>query len=208
MRILKVTKKNSRDVIVHLDNGEKLFLAYEILMKNGLRKGDEISGDFFSLLITQNQKYFIKQSAIRLLSRRMHSYVELKLKLLQKKYDKELIEEVLKELLKSNFLDDHKFAILFAEEKSSGSWGKAKIKAGLINRGINREIIDEVLEKVSSEENDYNTALNLGKKKLRLIAGKNLDSKKAAQKISSFLFSKGFDFDICRKVVNELIKEE
>lgn len=209
MQIVKITKKNERDVIVFLDNDDKLILAYEILMKNGLRKGDEISEDLFSFLIKENQKYFIRQRALRLLARRMHSVMELKLKLLQKKYEKELIEDVLKNLLKSNLLDDHKFAVLFAEEKSkSNSWGKVKIKAELIKRGINREIIDDVLSKVSSEEEDYHMALDLGKKKLRLIEGKKLDNRKASQKIMSFLYSKGFDFETCKRVVDELITKE
>lgn len=209
MKILKITKGKSGDVVVFLDNDEKLFLAYEVLLKNGLRKGDEISEDLFSYLVTENQKYFIKKRALSLLARRMHSVSELRIKLLQKKYKKELIEEVLKGLTESKILDDQKFALLFAEEKSGGkSWGKVKIKAELIKKGINRDIINEVLTKISSEHDDFQTALELGRKKLRLISAKKPDSRKASQKIMSYLYNKGFDFEICRQVAKELIEKD
>ena len=208
MKILKITKGKSGDVVVFLDNDEKLFLAYEVLLKNGLRKGDEISEDLFSYLVTENQK-FIKKRALSLLARRMHSVSELRIKLLQKKYKKELIEEVLKGLTESKILDDQKFALLFAEEKSGGkSWGKSKIKAELIKRGISRDTIDDILSNFASDLDDFQMALELGRKKLRLISAKKPDSRKASQKIMSYLYNKGFDFEICRQVAKELIEKD
>jgi len=88
MKIERVVKKDDENVIVYFDTQEKLFLSYEIFMQNRLKKDMEISEDGFALLIRENRKYFIKKKAFNFLGRRMHSYNELKLKLLRKKYEK------------------------------------------------------------------------------------------------------------------------
>ena len=77
MVIAKIQKKNDNNVIVLLDNDQKLFLSYEVLLKNGLRKGSEISESHFDFLVKENQKYFIKQKAYLLLGKRLHSVYEL-----------------------------------------------------------------------------------------------------------------------------------
>jgi hypothetical protein len=69
MVIARVQKKNDNNVIVLLDNDQKLFLSYEVLLKNGLRKGSEVSESHFDYLVKENQKYFIKQKAFALLGK-------------------------------------------------------------------------------------------------------------------------------------------
>ena len=51
MKILRLLKKDENNVIVYLDNGEKLYLSKEVVLSNGLRKNQEISEDHFSFLI-------------------------------------------------------------------------------------------------------------------------------------------------------------
>ncbi len=137
MRIDKVIKKDERNVTVYLDNDEKLYLSYEVFLKNGLRKNMEISEGHFSLLVKENQIYHIKQRAWRFLARRMHSMNEMRIKLKQKGYDHILIEDVLGELVQKGYLDDAKFAAMFAEENiKSKLWGFAKIKAELFKKEL------------------------------------------------------------------------
>jgi len=38
MIITRVVKKDDTNVIVYLDNNEKLYLSYEVFLRNGLRK--------------------------------------------------------------------------------------------------------------------------------------------------------------------------
>src|ERR1035437_1486734 len=113
MVIAKIQKKNDNNVIVLLDNDQKLFLSYEVLLKNGLRKGSEISDSHFDFLVKENQKYFIKQKAYTLLGKRLHSVYELKTKLRQKKYNADLIQLTIDDLLGNHYLDDTKFSEIF-----------------------------------------------------------------------------------------------
>ncbi len=57
MKITRVVKKDENNVVVYLENDEKLFLTYEVFLKNGLRKDTEIPADHFQFLIRENQKY-------------------------------------------------------------------------------------------------------------------------------------------------------
>ena len=59
MIIQKIVKKDDKNVIVHLDEGEKLFLSKEVILKNGLRKGDVISEEKHASLIKENQSFFL-----------------------------------------------------------------------------------------------------------------------------------------------------
>ncbi len=207
MKIERVVKKDDENVIVYLDNQEKLYLSYEVFLQNRLRKDMEISEDGFSFLIRENQKYFIKKKAFDFLGRRLHSYHELKLKLLKKKYDKELITEVLDYLGEKNFLDDYEFGRQYTEEKVRlKSWGKNKIKSELYRKGIAAEIIDKILseEEFSSSEN----AEALAQKKLKALSGRNYDRRVLSAKLYSYLFSKGYEFDTIREVIRRLIDEE
>ena len=57
MKIERIISKNDKNVIVYLEDGEKLFLSKEVVLKNGLRKGDFISDDLSSFLIKENQLF-------------------------------------------------------------------------------------------------------------------------------------------------------
>ena len=208
MKIEKVVKKDEKNVIIFFDNEEKLILAYEIFLKNGLRKNDEISESRFSLLIEQNQLYFLKQKALHLLGRRHHSSHELKIKLRQKGYKPEFIEEIISELNSKGLLNDYEFASAFSDENIRNKfWGKKKVESELFKRGIDREIISRVVEEKFPNENELDNALELGKKKLRLIQIRKTDPAKLRAKLYSFLISKGYDYEICKKVVEILTAE-
>ncbi len=206
MKIERVVKKDDENVIVYLDNQDKLYLSYEVFLQNRLRKDMEISEDGFSFLIRENQKYFIKKRAVNLLGRRLHSYNELKLKLLRKKYEMELINEVLDHLREKDFLDDHEFAKQYTEEKVRlKSWGKNKIKSELFRKGIASEIIDKILneEELSSSEN----AVVLAEKKLKTLSGRNYDRRVLSSKLYNYLFSKGYEYDTIREVIRKLVDD-
>ncbi|HVO75547.1 MAG TPA: regulatory protein RecX [Ignavibacteriaceae bacterium] len=207
MKIERIVRKNSRDIIVKLDSGKDLFLAREVLLKNGLRKNDDLSEEAVSSLIEENKKYYIKQAAFRYLGKRIHSTGELRIKLKQKKYEPHLIDSVISELKKNNYLDDNEFASRFSEEKiRTKSWGRLKIESELRKRGIAGEIISEALEnKFGGSEIDK--AKELAKKKLKSLNGRGLEENKIKEKLFSFLYSRGYDYETIRETVDLLFRE-
>ena len=57
MKIDRVVKKGTGNVLILFDNSETLILSLEIFLKSGLKKNDEISENRFSALIKENKKF-------------------------------------------------------------------------------------------------------------------------------------------------------
>lgn len=208
MKVIRVVKKDDNNVIVYLDNDEKLFLSYEVFLKNGLRKNVEIPDGHFDFLIEENQKFHIKKRAYSYIARRHHSVFEIKTKLRRKKYDNRLIEEILSELIAGKYLDDHEFADIFADENIRLKlWGRNKIKAELMKRGVESGTIDEVLNKKFPDGNDVTNAVELVQKKYRLLKDRTPDEMKLRQKLYSFLSSRGYDYETSKEAVNMVVRD-
>jgi regulatory protein len=210
MKVVSISRKDDNNVVVHLDNDEKLFLSYEVLLKNGLKKNDEISEDRFAILVNQNQLHFIKQRAVRYLARRLHSVNELRIKLKQKKYDNTFIDNVLTELSEKNILDDYQFASQYADENIRNKfWGKNKLKAELIKKGIAGTIITRVIEeKISSGAGELESAVELANKKLRLLTSRKLEPRKLKEKLMTFLMAKGYPYDVVSQAASRVLKND
>jgi len=208
MKIEKIIRKNNRDIIIYLDNGEEVFLAKEILMKNGLRKNDELSEDKIISLIEENKKYYIKQAAFRYLGKRIHSTDELKLKLKQKKYDGDLIDSVISELKKNNYLDDLEFSSRFADEKiKTKSWGRIKIESELRKKGIPNQIISTAMEDKFGGSGEIENAKKLAAKKIKILSGRGMEQNKIREKLFAFLYSRGYDYETSKETVNSLLED-
>ncbi len=207
MVILKIISKNEKNVVVTLEDGSVLFLSKDLIYQTGLRKGDDISEELRLQLIEENQKYFIKQKSFDYLSRRLHSTQELKTKLLQKKYDKRLIQIVLDELQEKKYLNDADFTERFITERIYfKKSGKQKIKSELLKKGIPIALIEEKLKLVIDENESYENALSLGKKKMTSLVKRGFDDKRIRLKLFAFLVTKGYDFDTTKQVCNALLK--
>jgi regulatory protein len=205
MRIESIEKKDEKNVTISFDNGEKLYLAYDIFLKNGLKKNDEISESRFSFLVEENQKFHLKQKAFRYLGRRHHSAYELKLKLRQKGYSPELINQIVDELRTANYINDYEFASLFADENIKNKlWGRKKLEAELFKKGIGRDIISQVVNEKFSAGDELEQAMELGKKKIRSLMSRRTDNEKIKTKLISFLMTRGFDYEISKRALDLL----
>ena len=101
------------------------------------------------------------------MGRRAHSVFEISQKLSRKGYRKDLIEIIVLDLKKDNYLNDNTFSQAFVNERSAKrKSGINKIKAELIRKGVNQKVIEFALagiDKTSSES----TAFELAAKKLK-----------------------------------------
>jgi len=209
LKIKSIKSKNENTAIITLEDDNVYFISKDIVYKNGLRKGDKITNEFIDELIRENQKYFIKERAYRYLSRRMHSYYELKIKLLQKNYDKKLIEEVLNELKENKLINDKEFAGLYIDERlRKKKIGIVKIRAELMKKGINRQIIDELLNGFENDDEMRENIFLITQKKINQLKSRNLDNKQIKQKLFSFLMNKGYDFDLIKETINKIFNDD
>ena len=209
MKIVKARRGGRNRVDILFDNDHKITLTYEVFLKNQLKLNQEISEEFLSFLLNEDQKYQVKQSALNYVGRRHHSKNEIRNKLKQKKFSPELVEQTLNDLEQNNYIDDFSFARIFTDEKvKTKNWGKNKIKSELIKRGVASNLIAGVIDEKFSDDLEMESGLELARKKLKKLIDRKTDQKKIQTGIYSFLISRGYSYDLCKQIFNKLFKDE
>lgn len=97
-----------------------------------------------------DQEYKARAAALRLLARREHSRLELSLKLRQRKIGADIIETVLDDYEAEGWLDDNRFADVYARQRMDLGYGPLRILGELQQRGVHRE--PECLTEMSDED--------------------------------------------------------
>ncbi|MGY4384105.1 regulatory protein [Pedobacter sp. UYP24] len=104
------------------------------------------------------------------------------------------VEEVISDLIESNFLNEERFANAYVSGKFKiKHWGKIKIKQGLKLKKITDKMIASALKTIDYDEY-LQTILNTAEKKLPLI--KEKEPYKRKYKLVTYLLSKGFENDL------------
>lgn len=139
-----------------------------------------------------------------LCARSEQSSKEILEKLRRRGVDKETSEKVLNYLIDNKFVDDMRYARAFAHDKMAfQSWGRNKIRVGLIQKGISSDKISKALEELDSEE--YRSACRRAAGfKVRSL---DLGSREDTAKLYRYLASRGFEADIIRLTVDEIREE-
>lgn len=207
MKIVQIVKKNDKKVFVHFDNDEKIVLSKDLVYQNGLRKSDEISEEQLKNLLEQEKKINIKQKALALLGGRFHAKRELFNKLRRHSSDTKLIEECLSDLEQLGLINDKIFAAIYTQDKIRWNrWSRPKIKVELFKRGISKEIINEVIEIFFDSKLEKEKALELIRKKLNQWKGRITDKKIMFQKLTFYLISKGYDYELFYEILQNELK--
>ena len=142
-----------------------------------------------------------KDSAMMYLGYRDRSVKEMKAKLIQKGYPEEIIEMVLGILIKANLLNDERFATNFSRSKIEGkSWGPEKIRSELYIKGIEKELLEQVIRKMYEEYSQFDLIRKLLTKRLRY---QDELEKKDMKRHIDYLKRRGFRWDVIRKVIAE-----
>jgi regulatory protein len=109
------------------------------------------------------------------------------------------VEEVISDLIETNFLNEERFAKAYVSGKFNiKHWGKIKIKQGLRLKKITDKMIAIALNTIDYD--DYLlTILNTAEKKLPTITEK--DPYKKKYKLVTYLIGKGFENDLIVEVL-------
>lgn len=84
-------------------------------------------------------------ASIRLLARRDHSIFELTQKLKKREHSDSAIDSAVQELLDANYLNEERYADLYAEQRMNQGFGPLVIRAKLSQRGISGHLIQAAL---------------------------------------------------------------
>ena len=130
--------------------------------------------------------------SLRVLSLRDHSEAELRRKLKEKGYEQQQIEESIARLRDLGYLDDARFARLFASSAMRNGRGYGvRLKQELARRGVAKEIASEVLAELGEE---FSESELLAQMIARRFSGFDpaLATEKERRRVVGYLQRKGF----------------
>ncbi len=129
--------------------------------------------------------------AARILGIRAHSTGELRAKLRKKEYSRREIEEVIAEFTRLGYLNDAQYAESLCANLSARGNGKRKIFSKLRTKGIEGELLKEVMEKHEEELPEEESAAAALSRKWSALQ-REPDERKRKEKALRFLARRGY----------------
>ena len=145
----------------------------------------------------------LRQRALEYLGKREYSYAELGQKLktyLAEDEDFELITAILEDFKTRGWLSDARFTEQIVHARSH-KFGASKIANELREKGVSQDLIESAIEQV--KENELDNAKEIWRKKFKNVPG----SRDEWARQGRFLQSRGFSFDVIKKVLNSKIDD-
>jgi regulatory protein len=157
------------------------------------------------------------KKALRFLGLRLRSEKEMRQKVQEWLYKKEmddarklLIEQqIVEQLYKDHFLDDKRFAEEWvASRMRSKPRGEILLRMELSQKGIGRDLIDDIMFQKSNGDQDSIDdmragAMRIAEKYVRKLAGE--EDRAFSFKLSQALARKGFSGSVVKSIVDELL---
>ncbi len=199
-RIISIEKYKGKTYCVAFED-DKIYLHSSIISEYHLKEDMTIPEEALDDIIFQNDYRRAKERAFYLFDYRDYSYKELYDKLL-KNYSEDVCDAVMEKMCELGLIDDKKYAEKFARQLFEvKKAGKFKAIYEMQQKGLDKEIIDEVLELY--EEDTIERLTELVEKKY----ARYLTDEKGAKKVFNALVRKGYNYSDVREVIKNYLDE-
>ena len=142
-------------------------------------------------------------SALRLLGRRDHSVAELRQNLIRRDVAEDMIQTVLAECLRLNYLDDARTARALIERFKRKGCGVYRIRQELAQRGLSGETFRDLLENSLAPSEERELARRALQKKLKTL-GREPEHRQRMLRLQRFLRGRGFSDAVIADVLEDL----
>lgn len=199
---VNVKRPNRRSVYI---NGEYAFSISEgIFLEQGITVGDTLTYEQIQTLISADEREKIRNAALNLLSYRQRSVHEIRGRLRRKGWADEEVDSVIGELEEKGYLNDGEFARAWARERvQRKSLGPLGLRQELIKAGVDRELIEEVIDE-TYRENSTRSLIETLLKKRKIDAEKPISAKEKSRLVN-LLKRKGYNWSDIEPVISKLI---
>jgi len=198
MKILKFTKKKDGMYSLLLEDNDLLIVHEDLILKYGLLLHKEISDEDREKIEEENLSYTAKTVALKYITIRYRSVKELREYLSKKGVNKDIIENVIKDLKNEGYLNDDSFAKMFIHDKINLSMdGPYKIRRELSSFGISEEIINNNIDLFTDDIQIEKINKIIDK---QIKTNHNKSNYILKNKILNFLNNNGYDSTLSIKV--------
>ncbi len=189
---------NSNTFHVYADGSWLGVFLDEIIVLHGIKVGAEFDDAQFKEIKKENDEKVSFELAVSYLEKYNVSEKGISDYLKKKGFEKQTIEKCKEKLREYGLLDDEKFAKNYFDSLSA-SKGKRAISQKLLQKGVSKEIVDELISGVD-EDDEFEKALVLGEK----FAKNREKTPKNKQKCLAHLVYKGYDYSVAKKVTDKV----
>jgi regulatory protein len=198
-------QKNKNRVNVYLDNKFGFGIDLDNFVLLGLKVDQELTDEEIEKVIKKAEFQKTYDKLLRFAMTRPRSEKEVFDWFRRKEVHESLHNDLLKKLKSLNLLNDLEFAKWWVDQRIQfKSKSKRVIQIELRQKGIKKEIIDEVLEEVPIDEEKLAKEL-IAKK---MYKWEKLEPRLKKQKMSQYLAGKGFSWGIIEKALDFTKNEE
>ena len=152
MNIEKFKKKNKTQYELLLDNGEKILLYEDVIIKNNLLVNKKLDNNLLERINKENNFENIYSKCVKRISVRLRSEKEIRDYLNDNLYRNDIINDVVDKLKKYKLIDDEMFAKSYINDKILlTNYGPNKLKNELKKHNINDDVILKYIENVDKD---------------------------------------------------------
>lgn len=194
---------DKKKFIISFDNDEEIKISEDTLVNFGLYKGQEVEEEFVENLKFEDEKTEALLLSYKFLQRNK-TKKQLVDHLYKNKIQREIIDTILPILEEKKYLNDEDYARRYLNDALSiKKYGKNKTRYMLMSKGIERNVIDKVMENYDYEL-EYMNALELVEKRI----SKDESDPKKIYSAKNYLQGRGFEFEIINFTVDDYLSSE
>jgi len=199
---LTAGKGRDRRVNVFLDGRLAFSLSAEVVLKEGLRAGQELSETDRERLAGADNRQKCLNAAYRLLAVRPRSEQEIRQRLQKRGFESDHLEKAIASLKEKGLLDDGAFARFWKDNRQSFRPRSRRLTAlELRRKGVDGAAIATAVNEIDEGESAYRAALSRAR---RLITS---DYQEFRRRLGQYLVRRGFDYDIIQQTVDKIWTE-
>ena len=199
---LRIGKGRKKRVNMFLDDRFACSLEAEIVIKEGLQDGQELSTSQIEALTKLNHFHRCLNAATHYLGYRPRSEFEVKERLLRRGFDDNTIEAVVVNLKEQGLVDDMAFAQFWKEGRDSFSPRSQWLtKLELRQKRVADDITDQVIKIIDDDDSAYRAALS----KVRSLH--QSDYQGFRRRLGEFLKRRGFSYGVINHTIERLWSE-
>jgi len=200
---LRIGRGRGKRVNVFLDGRFVLSLESEVVVKEGLQVGQELSTAQVEMLSGSDRRQRCLNAAYRYLSYRPRSESEVRERLQRRGFDGDCTEAVMAKLREQGLVDDVAFARFWKENRESFSPRSQRLtRLELKRKGVVSDVIDRVVDAVDDGDSAYRAALD----RVRRLPLSDYQSFR--RRLSEYLKRRGFGYEVINHTVDRVWQEQ
>ena len=189
---------------VHLDGAFAFGCNLNVVARFRLREGLTLSADEVVAIQQGEVRQECFDAAIRSIERRMHGRAELKKKLMAKEWGEPVVDGVLDDLERMDYVNDERFARARTESAAKVKHhGRRRAMQELTRRGVSRAVAESAVGAVYSKDQSLAIATALAEKQAPRL--RKLDAMTARRRLVGMLQRRGFEYDAIKPVVDRVL---